>query len=117
MSTLTLPLRRAIRRSSLRIGSDVEVAGGGLETGGVAPSVDLSDKRLCQRRNIRRSWQDKSINEKIVILPPTSVDLVLRKRSILKKSDISRNQVPTKTRTITPIPLLYSRLTKEDSIQ
>ena len=42
--------------SSLRIGSDVEAAGGGLETRGVlAPSVDLGDRRLFQRRHRSRS--------------------------------------------------------------
>ena len=117
MSTLTLPLGRAIGRSSLRTGSDDEATGEGLETGVLAPILDLSDKRLCQRRNISRSWRGKSINEQIVILPLNSVDRVLRKRSIIKKSDINRNQVPTKTRTITLIPLLNSRVTKEDTLQ
>ena len=72
----------------------------------VAPRIDLSDKRLCQRRNRNRSWCGKSINKQIVILPQTSVDRVLRKKSILKKRDIRRSQVVAKTRTITPIPLL-----------
>ena len=83
----------------------------------VAPSIDLSDRRLCQRRNKSRSWHDKSIKEQIIILLVTSVDWVLRKRNILKKHDISRNQVPGKTRTITPIPLMNSRVTKEDTLQ
>ena len=77
----------------------------------VASSIDLSDRRLCQRSNRSRSWLGKSINEQIIILPLTSVEWVLRKRSILKKRDNSKNQVPAKTRTITPIPLLNSRVT------
>ena len=72
---------------------------------------------FCQRWNKSRSWQGKSINKQIIILPLTSVDRVWRKRSILKKCDISRNQVPAKSRTITPIPLLNSRVTKEDTLQ
>ena len=83
----------------------------------LASSVDLSDRRLCQRRNRSRSWRGKSINKKIIILPLASVDRVLRKKSILKKGDISRNQVLAKTRTITPIPLLNLRVTKEDTLQ
>ena len=103
------------------------------------PSIDLSDMRLRQRRNISRSWRGMSINEQIIIRPLTSVDRVLRKRSILKKGDIiinqvlaktrtrtsipllnsrvSRNQVLAKTRTITSKPLLNSRVTKEDALQ
>ena len=77
----------------------------------------MSKERLCQWRNISRSWQGKSINEKIIVLPLTSVDRVLRKRSIRKKYVINRNQVPPKTRTITPMPLLNSRVTKEDTLQ
>ena len=57
------------------------------------------------------------MNEQIIILPLTSVDQVWRKKGILKKGDIGRNQVPAKTRTITHIPLLNSRLTKEDTLQ
>ena len=81
------------------------------------PSVDLSDRRLCQRKKKSRSWQGKSINEESIILSLVSVDRVLRKMSILKKGDIIRNQVLTKTRTITTIPLLNSRITKEDTLQ
>ena len=57
------------------------------------------------------------MNGQIIFLPLSSVDRVLRKRSILKKGDINRNQVPVKTRTITPILFLNSRLTKEDTLQ
>ena len=40
-----------MERLSLRMRSDVEAAGGGLETGGVlAPSVDLSDRRFYLSR-------------------------------------------------------------------
>ena len=63
------------------------------------------------------SWRGKSINKQIITLPLTSVDRVLRKRNVLKKCDISKNQVLAKTRTITPIPLLNSRVTKEDTLQ
>ena len=83
----------------------------------LAPSVDLSDRRLCLGRNISKSGRGKSITEQIIILPLTRVDRVLRKRSILKKGDISRNQVHAKTKTITPIPFLNSRVTKEDTLQ
>ena len=83
----------------------------------LASSVDLCDRRFYLSRDMRRSWRGKSINEQIIILPLTSVDRVLRKRGILKKGDINRNQVPTKTRTITPISLLNSRVTKEDTLQ
>ena len=113
-------MQRAIGRSSLRTGFDVEVVGGGLETRGVlASSVYASDRSfsLSRDRSRSRSWQGKSINMQIIILPLTSVDRVLRKRSILKKGDINRNQVPAKTRTITPISLLNSRVTKEDTLQ
>ena len=77
----------------------------------------MSDRRLCQRWNRSRSWRGKSINEQIIILPLTSVDRVERKRGILKKGDINRNQVPLKTRTIAPISLLNSRVSKEDTLQ
>ena len=80
-------------------------------------SVDLSDRRFYLSKDRSKSWRGKSINEQIIILPLTSVDLILRKRSILKKGDISRNQVPAKTKTITPISLLNSRVTKEDTLQ
>ena len=83
----------------------------------LALSIDLSDRRLCQRWNKSISWRGKSINKKIIILPLTSVDWVGRKRVILKKCDINRNHVPPKTRTITPTPLLNSRVTKEDTLQ
>ena len=79
-------------------------------------SIDLSDRKLCQMRNRSRRWQDKSVNEQIIVLPLISVDRVVRKKIILKKSNISRNLVPAKTRTITPIPLLNSRVTKEDTL-
>ena len=81
------------------------------------PSVDLSDRKLCQGKHRSKSWRSKSINEQITILPLISVEWVLRKRSILKGNDISRNQVPSKTRTITLIPLLNSKVTKEDTLQ
>ena len=84
---------------------------------GVALHVNLSDKRFYLSRDRSRSWPGKSINEQIIILPLTNVDGVLRKRSILKKGDLNGNQVPTKTRTITPISLLNSRVTKEDTLQ
>ena len=61
--------------------------------------------------------RSRSINEQIIILPLTSVDRVGRKMSILKNSDISKNHVPPKTRTITVIPNLNSRVTKEDPLQ
>ena len=64
-----------------------------------------------------KRWRDKSINEQIIILPLTSVDGVLRKRIILKKGDINREQVPAKTRIITPIYFLNLRVTKEDKLQ
>ena len=83
----------------------------------LAPSVDLSDRRFCPKTNRCRSWRGKSINDQIIILPLASVDRVLRKRSILKKGDISKNQVLAKTRTITPVPLLNSRVTKEDTLR
>ena len=83
----------------------------------LASSVDLSDSRFYLSRDRSRSWRGKSINEQIIILPLTSVDQVLRKRSILKKGDVSRNQVPAKTRTITPISLLNLIVTKEDTLQ
>ena len=79
--------------------------------GVLASSVDLSDRRFYLSRDRSRSWQGKSINEQIIILPLANVDRVLRKRSILKKGDISRNQVLAKTRTITPISLLNLRVT------
>ena len=68
-------------------------------------------------RNRSMSWRGKSINKLILILPLTSVDRGLRKRYILNKSDISINQVPAKTRTITHISLLNPRVTKEDKLQ
>ena len=49
--------------------------------------------------------------------PDYSVDRVLRKMSILKKGDINRNQVLVKSRKITLISLLNSRVTKEDTFQ
>ena len=63
----------------------------GSRLGKLEQSVDLNDRRLCRRRHKSMSWRSKSINEQIVVLPLTSVDRVLRKRSILKKSDISIN--------------------------
>ena len=105
-------------RSSLETKSNIEATCVGLENGGVLASiVYLSNGRPCQRRNRSRTWRSKSLNEQIIILPLTSVDRVLSKKSILKKGDISRNQVPTKTMTLTPIPLLKSRVTKEDMLQ
>ena len=83
----------------------------------MASSVHLSDMRFYLSRDRSRSWRGKSINKQIIILPLTSVDGVLRKRNILKKGDISRNQVLAKTRTIIPISLLNSRVTKENTLQ
>ena len=83
----------------------------------MASSVDLSDRRFDLSRDRSRSWRGKSINEQIIIVPLTSVGRVLRKRIILKKCGINRNQVLPKTRTITLISLLNSRVTKEDTLQ
>ena len=92
MSTLTFTFIESNREIIIENWIYIETAGGGLKAGGVlASSVDLSYKRLCQRRHRSWSWRSKSIHEQIIILPLTSVDRVLRKRSILKKSDISRN--------------------------
>ena len=48
---------------------------------------------------------------------PTGVGGRGIERYILKKCDISRNQVPTKTRVVTSIPFLNPRITKTDTFQ
>ena len=83
----------------------------------LASNVDLSDRKFYLSMDRSRSWRGKSINEQIIFLPLASVDRVLRKKSILKKGDINRNQVLVKTRTITPISFLNSRVTQEDTLQ
>ena len=83
----------------------------------LASSVDLSDRRFYLSRDRSRSWRGKSINEQIIILHLTSLDRVVRKKNILKKGDISKNQVLAKTRTITSISILNSKVTKEDTLQ
>ena len=84
---------------------------------GVASNVDLSDRRFDLSKVRSKSWRGKSINQQIIILLLTSADRVLRKRSILKKCDINRNHVFSKSRTITPISLLNLRVNKEDTHQ
>ena len=54
-----------------------------------------------------------SINELVVSLPLTSANQRLIERYILKKCDISKNQVLAKTRTITSIPFLNSESNQE----